>query len=420
MPRLDMHDSLKRISASLPKDGIDRNNAIAVFLMGALPAVGGSTISVILYVSLVWAILSLALGRFEFRLTRSDRMLAWTFTIFAGAITATALLGEHIKEVPHKLVWLLGFLSPWVIIPRLRAGSTGNYLAPYVTGAAVGAIGACAIALIQLKVFGTRPEGGAGNAAVFAIMSLCLMSLGALNIDSGSTRRKILAPGAILGGSLAILLSATRGVALAIPPIILLTVAYAPAAWRPILSRRTLLFSLAAAVLVISVAWNQLEGRVLETIQDVQGLSDGDLTSNVGERLRLWHAAMQVIVHSPILGFGIQNRMDVLLPSLRQDGIFVYSFTHPHNGFLTFALDGGMLALAALIAMLCAPIMASVRAPHDGNYRLRLFMALAVTGAYGLCGMTQIMFKHDIMDSFFIFFAIVIAASVPEEAVKRT
>jgi hypothetical protein len=81
-------------------------------------------------------------------------------------------------------------------------------------------------------------------------------------------------------------------------------------------------------------------------------------------------------------------------------------------------LDGGILVLSALIAIICAPIAVSLRAPHDENYRLRLFMALAVTGAYVLCGMTQIMFKHDIMDSFFIFFAIVLAASVPDDAAE--
>jgi hypothetical protein len=44
---------------------------------------------------------------------------------------------------------------------------------------------------------------------------------------------------------------------------------------------------------------------------------------------------------------------------------------------------------------------------------MRLFLALIVSTTYAVSGMTQIMFKHDIMDAFFVFCAILIAASIP-------
>jgi len=408
----------KEVLAALPEDGIDRNNTITVFLMGVLPAAGGSAISVILYTCFVWAVLSLSLGRFEFRLTRSDRMLAWTFTIFVVLIIGTALAGAHVEETPRVLVWLLGFLSPWVLIPRLRARSNGNYLIPYMTGAAAGAIIACAIAVLQLMIDGLRPEAGAGNAAVFAMMSLCLMGLGGLNIGGGPARRPWLGLGALLGGGLAVLLSLTRGVALVVPPMLLLVLAYAGVTWRSLFFWRIVLFTFVIAGLVVFGAHHMLELRLDQTVREFEKILHGDFTSSAGIRLRLWSASMEAIVRSPIWGAGIQNRMDVLLPSLRQDSTFIHGFSHAHNGFLSFALDGGILVLAALIAVVCAPVVASLRAPHDENHRLRLFMALAVTGAYVLCGMTQIMFKHDVMDSFFIFFAIVVAASIPENRME--
>lgn len=104
--------------------------------MGALPAVGGSVISVLLYTFFVWAIFSLAMGRFSFRLTGSDRLLAWTFTIFAGMIVLTAFAGENRSTAPLSFTWLLAFLSPWAIIPRLRASPAIDYLEPYTAGAA--------------------------------------------------------------------------------------------------------------------------------------------------------------------------------------------------------------------------------------------------------------------------------------------
>lgn len=411
-----MHGYVRQLFGTLPRDGIDRNNMIAVFLMGALPAVGGTTISVILYASLVWAIPSLALGRFEFRLTRSDRMLAWAFTIFAVAIVVTALAGDRPQLAPRKLVWLLGFLSPWVVIPRLRAGSGGNYLVPYVTGAAVGAIAAAVMAFVQLTAFGIRAEGGAGNPNVFAVMSLCLMGLGALNLGGRSNRRIILGLGALLFGSLAVFFSLTRGAALIVPFMILLAVAYTPGFWRSIRSWRIVLSACVAIGLVILGAYLAWDWRGDVTIRELEKTIHGDFGNSIGERLRLWSAAVEAIVRSPIWGFGIQNRMDVLRP---QDGTAIlFPFSHPHNGFLTFALDGGILGLAGLVAMLSAPIALALRAPHDENRRLRLFMAIAVTGAYVSCGMTQIMFNQDVMDSFFILFATVLAASVPDSATQ--
>ncbi|MBN9252537.1 MAG: hypothetical protein J0I86_18515, partial [Mesorhizobium sp.] len=105
--------------------------------------------------------------------------------------------------------------------------------------------------------------------------------------------------------------------------------------------------------------------------------------------------------------------MASLVPELSKDDLPIRGFTHAHNGFLSFALDGGMLTLTALVAVLCVPVFIAWRAPRDSSYRARLFLALIVSISYAVSGMTQIMFKHDIMDAFFVFCAILIAASIP-------
>lgn len=407
------------LSTLLARDGIDRNNWIAVFLMGALPTVGGSAISVILYVSFVWAFVSLALGRFEFRLTHSDRVLAWTFTIFALLVAATAIVGPNTDQVPRKLVWLLGFLAPWVVIPRLRAGSGGNYLLPYITGAAVGVIAGFVVAFFQLIVLKIRPEAVAGNSAVFAIMSLCIMGLGALNLGADSRRRMLLGIGAAVCGTLAVVISLTRGVTMILPFTLLVVLLYTRLSWRSVPSRKIILLAAMTIGLVILGADHALEARMLQTVQDFERIFDGDLTTSTGQRFSLWSAALEAIFRSPLWGYGIQNRMDVLFQSL-PDAVNIGTFTHAHNGFLSVALDGGILGLAGLVAMLLVPVAICWHAPQDENYRLRLFMAVSVTGAYALCGLTQIMFKHDIMDSFFIFCSIVLAASIPDVNATQT
>lgn len=404
----------KTLGMALPKNGIDRNNVISIFLMGALPAVGGSVISVMLYSFFVWGVLSLALQRFEFQMTRSDRALALTFTAFAALIVFTALIAPNRSEIPHSIVWLLAFLAPWVVIPRLRATRDIDFLPPYIAGAAVGAVIAAFVALIQSGLLGLRSEGGAGNPAVFSIMALCLMGVGGLNISSTSKARQILAIAAVVGGAVALIMSLTRGVAIAIFPVCVLLLIYNPARWRSILVRPASLAILTAATVAFYSVERMLDFRWEQTVREFHRILMGEQTTkSIGERLRLWEAGRDAFLESPFWGHGIQNRMASLVPELSKDDLPIRGFTHAHNGFLSFALDGGILTLTALVAVLCVPVFIAWRAPRDSSYRARLFLALIVSISYAVSGITQIMFKHDIMDAFFVFCAILIAASIP-------
>lgn len=76
------------------------------------------------------------------------------------------------------------------------------------------------------------------------------------------------------------------------------------------------------------------------------------------------------------------------------------------------------ISSGAALALLVTPILVAWRAPRDSAWRQRLFFALLLTSTYAATGMTQILFKHDIMDAFFIFSTIVIAASIPQKPAK--
>jgi O-antigen ligase len=402
---------------ALPENGIDRNNVISAFLMGALPALAGSAISFMLYTFFVWGIISLALKRFPFRMTRSDRVLAWTFTAFAASIVLTALLGDNWPEIPHSIIWLLAFLSPWIVIPRLRASEGTDLLTPFIVGAAVGAAGAALLAAIQMIWFNAiRAEGGGGNAAVFATMTLCLMGTGALNIASPSRLRRALAILAVIGGAVALAMSLTRGVGLAMFPILILLAIYAPARWRAIVMRPISLLPLAIAAISLYAVQRSLDVRWEQTTSELYRLLAGhQTTKGIGSRLQLWQAGWEAFTNSPLLGYGIQNRMASLEPELTRNGVQIFGYSHAHNGFLSFALDGGILTLATLVMVLCVPTFIAWHAPRDSSYRIRLFLALVIGAAYVCSGTTQIMFKHDIMDAFFVFSAMLVAASIPAE-----
>ena len=399
----------------------DRNNVLAVLLMGALSPIAGSAISFLLAAFLLRGLVLLALGRLEPGLTRSDRILAWTFTIFAALVLATGLVANDPLRVFGSTVWLLPFLSLWVVIPQLRASPHLDYPHLYITGAIAGCIGALLLLGAQIAWFGSsRFAGGAGNAAVFASMCLCLTGIAGLALDAPERGRRLLAAAAVIAGTAAIIASLTRGVMLALLPVLFLLAVYTRRRWRAIrFSPTTALLLLAIPAIVLYSLRGTIESRIGYTLQEAETLLDGGYTRSAGERLRLWAAAWQAFLDSPLLGHGVQGRMQALYPYLAQDGLQIRDFTHPHNAYLAFAVDGGLLVLTALVALLVVPAAVAWRAPRDEAFRQRLFLALVVATAYAGIGLTQIMFKHDILDSFYIFTAIIIAASIHDPATMR-
>lgn len=384
--------------------------------MAALPAAAGSAISVLLGAFLVWGVISLALKRFEYRLTHGDRVICWTTTIFVLAVMGTALLGENLAEIPDETLWLLPFLSVWIVIPRLRATPDVDYIQHFVVGAAVGALLGLVVALAQVAVFDARAEGGAGNPAVFGMMSLFLAAAAGINVTHAQRRFRILAAAGVAAGLVAVVLSLTRGALLAGFATLVLLLIYAPQSWR--ITRASRIAALAVALgcaLTLYLAADLIAERVETTIREVELVLDHRYSVNIGERLRLWVAGWQVITDSPIWGHGIQNRMAEIDAVLAHDGGPKRGFTHAHNAFITFAVDGGLIVLAALLALLAAPVVVAYRSPPGPDRRKRLFLALQICTAYAICGLTQILFKHDLMDSFYIFFMILIAASIPRQ-----
>ncbi len=394
------------------KNAFERNNAISVFLMGALPAVAGSTISVMLACFMVWAVISLAFRRFEFHLTHGDRLIAWTFTAFVVLVFATALIGENVEQIPSHTLWLLPFLSVWVVIPRLRATPDIDYLHVFAVGAAVGAVGALMLGFVQVVGFDQRAEGGAGNAAVFGIISLCLAAIAGLNLDDPRRNYRILAVAGIVAGLLAVILSLTRGVALVAIGVLVVLVIYAPRRRLTNTTRAAWLGLALAVAAALYGAADLIADRLLLTVEELSDVVSGESSANIGERLRLWIAGWSAIGESPLWGHGIQNRMAKVSELLLRDGLPIKHYSHAHNAFITFAIDGGIIVLGAVIAVLVMPVFVAWHAPRDGYHRKRFFLALQISLIFGLCGLTQIMFKHDIMDAFYIFSSILVAASI--------
>ncbi|MBE7183550.1 MAG: O-antigen ligase family protein [Methylobacterium mesophilicum] len=400
---------------ALPRSLFARNTAVGVILMALLPIAGGSVISVLLAMFFGWGIIALALRRFPFQLEPGDRIALAAFTLFWLTIVVTGLFGDGATRMWPIAGQLLPFLALWTQIPRFRATEEPvDFLDFTIAAAGFGAIAGAAAGLYQTWL-GERPEALAGNAAIYAILGLAMGAIAALNIASPVARRRWLAVAGLAGGMLCVVLSLTRGVWLASLPIIAVLLVYAPRRWIPPLRRLPALAGLAvvlvAAAVIVTPA---ILALFKSTVTAFAGLQLGDYTSSPGQRVRMYLAAGRAFAESPLWGHGIQNRMAVVIANYPPNSEKVVFYSHPHNGFFAAAIDGGLLGLTALVAMLASPIIAVTRGPRDAGYRKRLFAALVLVLTYSFCGLTQIMFKHDILDAFFVFTATVIVISVPK------
>lgn len=132
---------------------------------------------------------------------------------------------------------------------------------------------------------------------------------------------------ALLWGSLAILLSFTRGVWLAIPVATLILLAIRRWTWALALS-----VAGAAALFVATRAWPALEGRILQAFQG------GD-----SERLWIWSANWRMFLDHPVFGVGYNHNVQ-LLPAYYErlgapEGLLV---SHAHNQFLHILTGTGI------------------------------------------------------------------------------
>lgn len=99
--------------------------------------------------------------------------------------------------------------------------------------------------------------------------------------------------------------------------------------------------------------------RIEQTIDEVEAVSSGDLSTSVGIRLQLWRSAIPLIADSPIIGYG--ESYSEALEKLYDQGqlsteLYHFNAAHFHNQFIDTWVKKGVLGLFILVAMLLAAI----------------------------------------------------------------
>jgi O-antigen ligase len=400
-------------SAISPLSGMDRNNRIWLIIVGGSAPAFGSAMSVVLWCSYVWAILSLTARRFANR----PNGWIWACAAVTGAYAIVklgfSLFHSGLDGWPY---WtsLLIFFSPYFLLLRLRQTPQARIIDLFVLGSGVSAVLAVPVAAYETMWVGIRASSFCGNPGIFAVMAILFGSIGALNVMSGWKRRRWLGILSYLAMVFCVLASGMRAVWIIVPIVTAVIVWAAAGAVPKTLMRRGLLASLAALLVGMTLAAGPIWHRAAIIGEDVAKMQQtGDYDSSTGRRVIMLEGALKAIMDAPLAGYGVPGRMPAVWAHLPKDMVPLTGYTHPHNGYLAAMLDAGLLGLAALLALILAPVCMAVAGPRDSAWRVRLAIGGILTATYAISGAAGIMFEHDLMDAAFVLILVVITASIP-------
>jgi O-antigen ligase len=368
-------------------------------LLGA-PLIG-SAASALVWVSSVGGIFKLALQPDMFR--QPGPVLA-SAALFSSILLAETLSGilhwrgsVTIGEIAENLVFL-GLLPLYVLFERDR----GLLLADLRRGAPYFAVLAFAIALAQ-QLAGMRPEGGAGNPGVFAIVSSLVFvfcSERVVSSDAVSQRRHLaIGLGGLAFSAAAVLMSGSRALW---PCLVLVPILQLASAGR--LSGKAIIGGAAALAILVGVsALGPPKQRILDGINDLRLMQSGDYSTSLGKRLIMWKVGLDAVREAPWLGQGPDAPRRLMRErSVAVSGILL-RYSHFHNFVLNEWVRSGVPGVAAVFALFLAPLYAIWRNRERDEVSLVAFQLVASCQLVFLAtGMFNILFDHDIVDAMFV------------------
>ena len=137
------------------------------------------------------------------------------------------------------------------------------------------------------------------------------------------------------------------------------------------------------AFAVLSGASDHFRNRMALVVHEVQAYAQtGATNSSSGERLAFWGASAQAIAQRPLLGSGAGSWNHEYL-RIGGQNVPQPTADNPHQLFLLWAVEGGLLGLALLLAVFGSLWAYSMRLePRDAHTLQAIALALAISGMF--------------------------------------
>ncbi|MGX9144759.1 O-antigen ligase family protein [Mesorhizobium sp. 128a] len=375
------------------------------------PPVLGSAVSFVFNGGGLWSVFLLALKRRRFNIDRP--MVAMTVAIYAycaASVLASIVNNSIARDAPH-LAGLITFLffpvsyATWSITEKTTLARI------VVLASAAACFGALLLGTVQYYWLGIRAEGGAGNAIVFATVACLSMMMCLAGVLSGMEKNRVLLACTTLAGAVAILLSGSRIIWLA---MLVAGIAVLLINRRKLNNRnaiRLLLIAGTTGIVIAVVGFPIISERAAFLFSDWDALATkGDHTTALGLRAALWQIGLNAFHDMPLFGHGIAASRDLIKQGFHdQFNMPSTGFSHFHNGFLTALVEAGLLGaitLAAVFVVAARNAAIVLRNSTDAIERFGATMIVVTVVTYLIGGLTGILVGHDILDSTLMVFLV--------------
>lgn len=147
------------------------------------------------------------------------------------------------------------------------------------------------------------------------------------------------------------------------------------------LSFRGLAISL-SVLLLTGLAWQfspHLRERTLVTIQAVQSFSKGGVTTGQGNRLQFVQKTGEMILEKPLLGHGVGSWLEQY--PTRAQGLETAQMTTPHNDYLLYTSELGLVGLLALLGVFGRLLITSLRTGGARGMQLLVISVALIIGS---------------------------------------
>lgn len=336
------------------------------------------------------------------------RRIGWVWpatTAFACLVTIGYFAVTIISPLafPNRLEgWMdvgtaLHYLTLTMLVGALVQAPKVDVFDLFLSGVRAACIVSFGYALVQVFVLGhPRATAGMSNAIPFGGTAMLSAGLSMIGFARLSMRMRIFAVAALLCGVGGSLLSQTRGALFALP---VLAVVLGVHLW-PMIRQRLLRAGLVAAAIGCLIVVFAVTVRIPDRINEVRVALESETLvrhseQSIAHRVVLWTYGIDAFLERPLLGYGSQNAVSEVRDRAAQKGFDIPRYSHLHNEYISTAVGRGVIGLAALIALLLAPILIAAATPFDERYRDRIAFAVLLSGCYALFGLTNLLFSHD-------------------------
>jgi len=178
---------------------------------------------------------------------------------------------------------------------------------------------------------------------------------------------------------------------------------------RGLLTKKRIILIIIALAVVMAFSMNnkQFNEKIKIAITEIKISSvDKDSSGSVGLRLLMWRGGFEAFKRQPIIGYGYQNTG--LAASRHVTGPYAKGFIKGqkmlHNDYINSLVGFGILGILALMALLFLPLTLFFKQLKADKDCARSAIGVLFVIALLVFAITDSIYSHNVMRSFFVFF----------------